>query len=61
MIICSNWTFGQAQKGSEAVEKFQKELNAEYASTEKSPLLKEDLAVFKNLDFAIYYNLLQNV
>ena len=24
MIICSNWTFGQAQKGLEAVEKFQK-------------------------------------
>ena len=33
MIICSNWTFGQAQKGSEAVEKFQKELNAEYIET----------------------------
>lgn len=54
MIICSNWTFGQAQKGSEAVEKFQKELNEEYASAEKSPLLKEDLAVFKSLDFFLY-------
>ena len=54
MIIYSNWTFGQAQKGLEAVEKFQKELNAEYASPEKSPLLKEDLAVFKSLDFFPY-------
>ena len=51
MIIFSNLAIGQTQIGIEAVEKFQKELNAEYASAEKSPLLKEDLAVFKTLDF----------
>lgn len=59
MIIFSNWTIGQTQIGIEAVEKFQKELNAEYASAEKSPLLKEDLAVFKTLDFFPFQSKLQ--
>jgi uncharacterized protein (DUF1684 family) len=33
------------------LEKFQKELIAEYADAKTSPLLPEDLKVFKNLDF----------
>lgn len=51
LFFCSTFTFGQNQTGIEAVERFQKELNADFASIEKSPLLKEDLAVFKSLDF----------
>jgi uncharacterized protein (DUF1684 family) len=34
-----------------AVEKFQKDLNTEYADAKTSPLTAEDLAVFKTLDF----------
>jgi uncharacterized protein (DUF1684 family) len=33
------------------VERFQNELNAEYAYSKTSPLLAEDLKVFKSLDF----------
>lgn len=51
MIILSNSVIGQTEIGIEAVEKFQKQLNDEFTSVEKSPLLKEDLAVFKTLDF----------
>lgn len=42
-----------AQKSfdKEAVVAFQKELNAEYADSVKSPLLKKDLKTFKALDF----------
>jgi len=43
--------FGQQKFDKVAVEKFQKELNAEYADAKTSPLLSEDLAHFKALDF----------
>ena len=33
------------------VEKFQKELNTEFASKEQSPLTDEDRVVFEKLDF----------
>jgi uncharacterized protein len=49
------WQFGigfaQNQFSFSAVEKFQNELNAEYADAKTSPLLPEDLKVFKSLDF----------
>jgi uncharacterized protein (DUF1684 family) len=43
--------FGQQQFDSVAVTKFQNDLNAEYANAKTSPLLAEDLANFKSLDF----------
>jgi len=43
--------FGQEKFDSASVEKFQKELNSEYADAKTSPLTAEDLAVFKTLDF----------
>jgi len=46
-----NFGFGQEKFDSASVEKFQKELNTEYADAKTSPLMAEDLAVFKALDF----------
>jgi hypothetical protein len=43
--------FGQEKFDVAAVEKFQKDLNIEYADAKTSPLTAEDLAVFKTLDF----------
>ena len=43
--------FGQEKFDVAAVEKFQKELNTEYADAKVSPLTAEDLATFKALDF----------
>jgi uncharacterized protein (DUF1684 family) len=55
-ILCLMlWQFGigfaQNQFSFSAVEKFQNELNAEYADAKTSPLLPDDLKVFKSLDF----------
>jgi uncharacterized protein (DUF1684 family) len=46
-----NLCFGQEKFDVASVEKFQKELNTEYADAKTSPLMAEDLAVFKTLDF----------
>lgn len=46
-----NFGFGQEKFDVTAVEKFQKEINAEYADVKTSPLRVEDLAQFKTLDF----------
>jgi len=46
-----NFGFAQEKFDFAAVEKFQKELNTEYADAKSSPLMAEDLAVFKALDF----------
>lgn len=46
-----NFGFAQEKFDFETSEKFQKELNIEYAAVESSPLTAEDLAVFKALDF----------
>lgn len=46
-----NFGFSQEKFKAAAVEKFQKELNAEYADAKTSPLTVEDLATFKSLDF----------
>ena len=51
MLLQFSLGFAQTQFRWEAVEKFQNELNAEYADSKTSPLLPEDLKEFKSLDF----------
>jgi uncharacterized protein (DUF1684 family) len=53
LVLLAQFTFGFAQEkfDSTVVEKFQKELNAEYADAKTSPLMANDLAHFKALDF----------
>lgn len=53
LVFIALFHFGFAQEKFDvaAIEKFQKELNAEYADAKTSPLTAEDLAVFKTLDF----------
>ena len=51
LLVQLNLGFGQEKFDVSAVAKFQKELNAEYADAKTSPLIAEDLAVFKTLDF----------
>jgi uncharacterized protein (DUF1684 family) len=53
LVILLQFSFGfaQIQFSFSAVERFQNELNAEYADAKTSPLLAEDLKVFKSLDF----------
>ncbi len=46
-----NFGFAQEKFDTAAVEKFQKDLNTEYADAKTSPLTAEDLKVFKALDF----------
>lgn len=43
--------FAQESKQFKEAKKFQQKLNKEFSSKEESPLLKEDLANFKSLDF----------
>ena len=43
--------FAQIKFDVKSVEKFQKEINAEYADAKTSPLTAADLATFKSLDF----------
>jgi uncharacterized protein (DUF1684 family) len=50
-LMLLNFGFGQEKFDSAFAEKFQKELNTEYADAKTSPLTAEDLAVFKTLDF----------
>ena len=53
LVFVALFHFGFSQEKFEqaSVEKFQKEINTEYADAKTSPLLPEDLAVFKSLDF----------
>jgi uncharacterized protein (DUF1684 family) len=51
LLALFNLGFAQDKFDVAAVEKFQKELNVEYADAKTSPLMAEDLAVFKALDF----------
>ena len=53
LLFLTVFCFGFAQEKFDvaAVEKFQKELNTEYADAKTSPLTAEDLATFKTLDF----------
>lgn len=50
-LVQINLGFGQEKFDSTVVEKFQKDLNAEYADAKTSPLIAEDLAQFKSLNF----------
>ena len=50
-LVLFNLGFAQEKFDVAAVEKFQKDLNTEYADAKTSPLMTEDLAVFKTLDF----------
>jgi len=50
-LMLLNFGFGQEKFDRTSVENFQKELNTEYADAKTSPLMAEDLAVFKALDF----------
>lgn len=47
------FTFGFSQKkfSQKEAEKFQKQINSEYADAKTSPLMEEDLKVFKTLEF----------
>jgi uncharacterized protein (DUF1684 family) len=53
LILLTLFNVGFAQEKFDvlAVEKFQKELNTEYADAKTSPLTVEDLVHFKSLDF----------
>ena len=51
MVLQFGFGFAQSQFSLTAVEKFQNELNAEYADAKTSPLLPEDLKTFQTLDF----------
>lgn len=51
VILQLNYSFAQNNYDKSVAEKFQKEINAEYADAKTSPLMEEDLAVFKSLDF----------
>lgn len=50
IIFCS-FAFAQEKFDINDVQKFQKQINQEYANPKGSPLTAEDLAVFKTLDF----------
>lgn len=53
LVILSIFNFGLAQDKFDlaSVEKFQKDLNTEYADAKTSPLMAEDLVKFESLDF----------
>ncbi|CAN1513828.1 COG3358 Uncharacterized conserved protein [Flavobacteriaceae bacterium] len=51
LLTLFNVGFAQEKFDVLAVEKFQKELNTEYADAKTSPLTVEDLVHFKSLDF----------
>ncbi len=50
-LIVLNFGFSQEKFDVAAIEKFQKDLNTEFADAKTSPLTVEDLTVFKTLDF----------
>ena len=50
-LMLLNFGFAQEKFDTAVVEKFQKDLNTEYADAKTSPLTAEDLKVFKALDF----------
>ncbi|TDE02677.1 DUF1684 domain-containing protein [Flavobacterium hiemivividum] len=50
-LIQLNFGFAQKKFDPAAVAKFQQQINSEYADPATSPLMEEDLASFKTLDF----------
>ncbi|RVT74905.1 DUF1684 domain-containing protein [Flavobacterium sufflavum] len=51
VLLQSSFGFSQEKFNWAASQKFQQELNKEYANRDSSPLMAEDLATFKGLDF----------
>lgn len=51
LLLVFNFGYSQKKFNKAEAEKFQKELNAQYADSKKSPLMEEDLKTFKALDF----------
>jgi len=51
LFALCNIGFAQEKFDKAVVEKFQRDLNAEFADAKTSPLLSDDLAHFKSLDF----------
>ncbi len=45
-----NFGYSQKKFSPAEVEKFQKQINAEYADAKTSPLMEEDLKTFKTLE-----------
>jgi uncharacterized protein (DUF1684 family) len=50
-LVQLNFGYGQEKFDAASVTKFQEVINSEYADAKTSPLLAEDLAIFKTLDF----------
>ncbi|MEP6805941.1 MAG: DUF1684 domain-containing protein [Flavobacterium sp.] len=51
VLLLVNFCFGQNKFDQKKAEKFQKQINSEYADAKTSPLMAEDLKTFKTLDF----------
>ncbi|RXM42047.1 DUF1684 domain-containing protein [Flavobacterium sp. YO64] len=51
LLLTFSFGFGQKKFKSVDAEKFQKQINSEYADAKTSPLMEEDLKSFKTLDF----------
>lgn len=51
LLLVFNFGFSQKKFSEKEVEKFQKQINSEYADAKTSPLMEEDLKVFKTLEF----------
>ncbi|WP_394774084.1 DUF1684 domain-containing protein [Flavobacterium sp.] len=51
VLLLANFCFGQNKFDQKKAEKFQKQINSEYADAKTSPLMDEDLKTFKTLDF----------
>lgn len=51
LLLTFNFGFSQKKFDKKETEKFQKTINSEYADPKTSPLMEEDLKVFKTLDF----------
>lgn len=51
LLVVFNFGYSQKKFNKAEAEKFQKELNAQYADPKRSPLMEEDLKTFKALDF----------
>lgn len=51
LFLAFNFGFSQNKFSQIEAEKFQKQINSEYADAKTSPLMEEDLKTFKTLDF----------
>jgi len=51
LLLAFNFGFCQMKFSQSETEKFQKQINSEYADAKTSPLMEEDLKTFQTLDF----------